>query len=131
MKWPDKGLLPLEAGIGTRHTAIVTKARVLTFHVDAYELPGLTEAIDDISQQFERRSDFRGLVCLEHDGIRNEIIVITMWDGEGLESTEAESEDARHRIAATTDLGVTSKHYDVLRLIPGSAQREHAPSLVA
>lgn len=54
------------------------------------------------------------------DATRNEVIVITLWDGDGLEATEAVSEAGRKRIAATTDLGVCSKHYDVLRLFSGA-----------
>jgi len=102
----------------------VTKARVLSFHVDEDDLPGITAAIDGVADQFRSHPDFRGLVCLERESTRNEVIVITLWDGQGLEATEAESEEARHRIAATTDLGVSSKCYDVLRLVSGSAEPE-------
>ena len=52
---------------------------------------------------------------------RHQIVVITLWDGEGLEDTEAESEIARQRVAATTDLAVSSVCYEVLRLVPGPA----------
>jgi hypothetical protein len=100
----------------------VTKARVLSFHVDDDELPAITAAIDGVAEQFRSHPDFRGLVCLERDSTRNEVIVITLWDGLALESTEAESEEARHRIAATTDLGVSSKCYDVLRLVSESEE---------
>jgi hypothetical protein len=102
----------------------VTSARVLAFHVDHDGLPALTEALDGVSDMFARNPDFRGLLCLEHDNVRNEIMVITLWDGHGLEDSEPESEVARQRIAATTDLGVSTKCYDVLRLVPGSASLE-------
>jgi hypothetical protein len=48
-------------------------------------------------------------------------MVVTFWEGTGLEDTQAASEVARQRIAATTDLGVSSKCYDVLRMISGPA----------
>jgi hypothetical protein len=48
------------------------------------------------------------------------MIVITMWDGEGLAETQAESELAQQEIAAITGLGVSNTSYDVLRLVPGS-----------
>jgi len=102
----------------------VTRARILSFHIDADELPGLTAALDGVSQMFAGHPDFRGLVCLEHDGARNEIMVMTLWDGQGLDDTQHDSEIARQRIAATTDLGVSSKCYDVIRLVPGSAALE-------
>ena len=102
----------------------MTTARVLTFHVDANELPGLTEALDSVGETFARNSDFVGLLCLEHDSVRNEIMVITLWDGQGLEDSERDAEVGRHRIAATTDLGVSSKRYDVLRMVQGPASLE-------
>jgi len=99
----------------------VTSARVLTFHVDGDELPALVDALDGVAEMFAHNSDFRGLVCLEHDSTRNEIMVITLWDGRGIQDTQHDSELARRRIAATTDLGVSSKCYHVLRMVPGSA----------
>jgi hypothetical protein len=104
----------------------MTRARVLTFHVDTDELPGLTKALDEVSQVYAQQPDFRGLVCLNHDSLRHEIMVIAFWDGQGMEETEAESEVARRRIAETTDLGVSNKCYDVLRLVSGPAAMETA-----
>jgi len=98
----------------------VTRARVLSFHIDSHELVGLSEALDGVAAMFADQSDFRGLVCLTHDGVRKEVMVITLWDGEGLEATQEGSDEARERIASTTDLGVGSKVYEVLRLVPGT-----------
>ena len=103
----------------------MTRARVLSFHIDGDEHPGLVEALDGVAEMFADRSDFRGLLCLEHDSARNEIMVITLWDGEGLDDTQNGSEVARQRIAATTDLGVSSKCYEVLRMVPGSSGLEN------
>jgi hypothetical protein len=102
----------------------MTRARVLTFHVDDDELFGLTEAIDAVTEEFASLPDFRGLLCLERDGARDEVIVVTLWDGDGLDATEAVSEAGRRRIAATTDLGVCSKRYEVLRLVSGLTMLE-------
>jgi hypothetical protein len=99
----------------------MTRARVLSFHIDEADLPGLTKALDGVSEMFAHHEDFRGLVCLEHEGPRNEIVVMTFWDGTGLDDTQADSEVARQRIAATTDLGVSSKSYVVLRMVSGPA----------
>jgi len=72
-----------------------------------------------------KHPDFRGLVCLEHDdNVRNEVIVITLWDGQGLDDTAAEAEASRRQIADAIDLGVSSRCYEVLRLVPGSATLE-------
>ena len=80
----------------------------------------MTEAIDAVADEFAALAGFRGLVCLERDSTRNEIMVITLWEAEGIEATEAVSEAGRRRIAATTDLGVCSKRYEVLRVILGA-----------
>jgi hypothetical protein len=95
----------------------VTKARVLTFHVDDDELPELTKAVDAVADEYSMIEEFRGLLCLKREGIRNEMIVVTLWDGDGLEATNAQSETNRRRIAATTDLGVCTRRYEVLRQI--------------
>ena len=79
-----------------------------------------------MTEQFAQRPEFRGLVCLEHDSFRNEIMIMTLWDGEGLEDTQDVSEMGRRQIAETTDLGVASRCYDVLRLVPGPAAIETA-----
>ena len=97
---------------------------MLTFHVDNDGIAGLSDALDGVAEIFSRNPEFRGLVCLDHDGPRHEIMVMTLWDGDGLENTQGDSEQGRQRIAATTDLGVSSRSYDVLRLIPGPASLE-------
>jgi hypothetical protein len=102
----------------------VTRARVLTFHVDEHHLPGLADALDVAAERFASHPDFRGLLCLDHDSIRNEIMVITLWDGDGLQSTEAEHIDAQAQISAAVDLGVSTKCYDVVRFVPGSTRLE-------
>ncbi len=102
----------------------MTRARVLTFHVDDHHLPSLTDALDVAAERFAEHPEFRGLLCLDHDSVRNEIMVITLWDGEGLEATEAEHVDAQQQIAAAVDLGVSTKCYDVVRFVPGSTRLE-------
>ncbi len=102
----------------------MTQARVLTFHVDDDGMPGLADALDGVAELFSRNPEFRGLVCLDHDAARHEIIVMTLWDGDGLKKTQGDSEAGRRRIAATTDLGVSSRSYEVLRLFPGPASLE-------
>ena len=97
---------------------------MLTFHVDNDGIAGLSDALDGVAEIFSRNPEFRGLVCLDYDGPRHEIMVMTLWDGDGLENTQGDSEQGRQRIAATTDLGVSSRSYDVLRLIPGPASLE-------
>lgn len=93
---------------------------VLSCHVNSRELPDLTEILDGVTKQFAGRSDFRGLVYLEDNHARHQIVIITLWDGNELEDTQAEVELARERIAATTEMAVSSRGYSVVRLVPGA-----------
>jgi hypothetical protein len=98
----------------------VTRAIVLSCHVNSHELPDLTEILDGVTKQFARRSDFRGLVYLEDNHARHQIVIVTLWDGNELEDTQAEAELARERIAAATDMAVSSRCYSVVRLVLGA-----------
>jgi hypothetical protein len=99
---------------------------VLSFHVDSSQLQGIAKALDAVTDRFTMHPDFRGLVCLEHDSVRHQIIVITLWDGDGLEDTQAESELAQTKIAAATDLGVSCTFYDVVGLVPSAVAPDAA-----
>jgi hypothetical protein len=109
----------------------MTRARVLSFHVNSGRVLELTEALDRALLRFNEHPDFRGLLCLNHDVGHNQIMVITMWDGEGLEETQAESDYGQDQIAATSDLGVNSTNFDVLRFAQGSAPLEDDALIVA
>jgi hypothetical protein len=98
----------------------MTRATVLSCHVNSDALPDLTETLDGVAKQFARRSDFRGLVYLEDNNARHKIVIITLWEDKELEDTQAEAELARERIAATTDMAVSSRCYSVVRLVPGA-----------
>jgi hypothetical protein len=56
-----------------------------------------------------KNPNFRGLLGLERHSGRHEILIITLWDGEGLEDTIPEAEASRRLIAEAVDLGVSSK----------------------
>ena len=94
-------------------------ARVLTFHIDPETRPELDAALAEATRHLAECPGFGGLLCLAHDGTRQQIVVITLWDGEGMAATAAEHERTRQHIAATTDLGVTSRTDSVVMLVPG------------
>ena len=111
----------------------MTKARVLTFHVDMQDMPGVIDALDGAAERLFRVPTFSGLLCLESEGLRHQVTVITLWGAEGLEATEEETEVARRTIAASTDLGVMNEVQTVIRYIPGprAEQRVTPPALFA
>jgi len=41
----------------------MTRARVLSFHMDDDDRPGLVRALDGVAEMFATQSDFLGLVC--------------------------------------------------------------------
>ena len=98
----------------------MTNARVLTFSVDSEHLPGLAAALDVASEKLGKNPDFRGVLCLENESRRHEVVVISLWDGEGLSDTAVEAEISRQLIEVAVDLGVTSKCYRVLGFDPGA-----------
>ena len=120
----DKGPKPAGAtgGAGATPPPGTVHARVMTFHVDSDRVHDMEAAMDSALARFERHPEFLGLVCLERGEDRHEIVAITLWGGRGLEDTERDAERTRKGIAATTDLGVTTKTYNVFRLstLPGA-----------
>ena len=93
-------------------------ARVITFHVDSERVEEMKDSMNKALMRFQRHPDFRGLVCLERGEDRHEVVAITLWAGSGLEDTENDAERTRKRIAATTDLGVSTKTYNVFGTAP-------------
>jgi hypothetical protein len=106
----------------------VTRARVLTFSVDCQHLSGLTKALDVAAEKLAKNDEFRGILCLENDSGRHEIVVISLWDGNGLDDSADEAEISRQLIEVAVDLGVSSKCYRVLGFDPGA---KRLPPLLA
>ncbi len=93
---------------------------MLTFHLNRHDLPKLTKALDDAAEELARHPDFRGFVCLDHDSVRHQIIILSLWEGDGLEATHPLFKRATEIIASCADLGMNSTAYDVIRLVPGA-----------
>jgi len=106
----------------------MVRSRVLTFHIEPDHIDEVAQALDAAEERFAKNANFRGLICLDHPDHRHEIVVITMWDGTGLEDMEAEDEVARQEIADTCDLGVRSQEYRVLRQFAGVVPTPHSTS---
>jgi len=107
------------------------KARILTFHIDPHEHDELTAELAVAAERLARCPGFGGLICLEHNGTRQQITVITLWDEAGMAATAGEHELARQRIAATTDLGVTSRTDSVVSFVPGQLRGQAIAELLA
>src|ERR1700692_1236992 len=97
---------------------------MLTFHLQHLGLPSLMEALDAGAAHLAGHPDFRGFVCLDHDSLRHQIIIVSLWDGDGLEDTEEAFAVATRQIAACVELGMNRTEYEVLRLVPGTVLTE-------
>jgi len=96
-------------------------ARVLTFQVDDEHMPVLCHALDAAMTRWRHRAGFRGLLCMEHDGLREQVMLITLWDAGGLATTASQAEEARELIADATEAGVSSCTYEILGFVPAGA----------
>jgi len=94
-------------------------ARVLTFHVDDEHLPLVRDALDVAMVRWREQGGFQGLLCMEHDGLREQVMLITLWDTRGLATTAHQAEEARELISDATDAGVSSCTYEILGFVPG------------
>lgn len=95
--------------------ATASSARVLTFHVEANRIPDVRQAMDDAMGDFASYPGFAGMLGLVDESPRPQVMMINLWDAEGLKATAGKGEEARRRIAETTDTGVTSRVLSVLR----------------
>ena len=93
-------------------------ARVSTFHVEQRHLPSVIESLNVSLEKLNVSPGYKGLLCLEHDGVRNQVLIITLWDAEGLASSAKEDGDAMALISDVTDSGVSSRAYEVLGFVP-------------
>ena len=105
---------------GNPNNRNMLRARVLTFHTESEQIGDVVQALDAVGERVAGNPDFRGLICLDHTNQRHELVVITMWDGNGPEETGSDDDDARRQIAEICDLGVRSQEYEVLRHFPAS-----------
>ncbi|MGA2521580.1 MAG: hypothetical protein ABSG81_12280 [Acidimicrobiales bacterium] len=94
--------------------ATASSARVLRFHVDADQMTDVAAAMDAAAGDFAALPGFGGLLGLVDDSPRPQVLMISLWDAQGLRATAAEGEEARRRIAEIADTGVTSRVLSVL-----------------
>jgi len=107
--------------------ATASSARVLTFHVDASRMSDVVKEMDDAIERFASFPGFGGMLGLVDDSQRPQVLMISLWDAEGLKATAGEGEAARRRIAETADTGVTSRTLSVVRFADVSSPSGDVP----
>jgi hypothetical protein len=93
-------------------------ARVLTFHVEQDHMSSVIVALNASLAKLNHSPGYKGLLCLEHDGVRNQLLIITLWDSEGLALSAQEAQEAMASISDVSDSGVSTREYEVLGFIP-------------
>lgn len=93
-------------------------ARVATLHVEQEHMTSAIEALNASVARLNQSPGYKGLLCLEHDGVRNQILIITLWDAVGLASSAQAAGDAMALISDVTHSGVSNQAYEVLGFVP-------------
>lgn len=93
-------------------------ARVSTLHVEQDHMPSVIEALNHSFAKLDHSPGYKGLLCLQHDGVRNQMIIITLWESADAAATAHRAEEALAMISDATDTGVASRAYEVLAFIP-------------
>lgn len=92
----------------------------MTFHVDRAHMPKFLDALDLAVGRFVDYPGFEGFLCLEHDGARQQVTVISLWNAEKMDADA--TEEARRLAREASDLGVTSRTDNVLRFASSSTR---------
>ena len=69
---------PMVRKLRGMHTPRMTNARVLTFHIDPGSEEELVQALDEEAAKLAQCPGFGGLLCLNQDGHREQIVVISL-----------------------------------------------------
>lgn len=94
------------------------KSRCVSFFVDELLIPEVVRRIqDDVLPRFSQLPHFLGFVALQSElGPRPEVVAMSFWD-EGLDDSEAISEDFRNEIEAVTGTTPARRAFDILRVM--------------
>lgn len=92
----------------------------------------MVQALDAlVKDRFGSNPDFRGLTCLEHCDRRGEIVVVILWEGDGLGQSKADDDRARQLISEGCAVGEDSREYLVLRQFHPGLRPEAQPEELA
>jgi len=88
----------------------------VTFFAQSDQVPELQRRIaEEVLPRFSEIPEFLGFVIMQSDGHRSEIVAMSFWD-EGLEGSEAISEEFRDEIERATGAAPTQKEFSILTM---------------
>lgn len=93
------------------------KARTLTFYIEPNRLGEVLRVVDDLVVPIYRElPGFIGLVVLESEGVRTQLVGLSIWDGD-LDASEEAIAGFREKIAIVSGTSAATEAFDVLRLV--------------
>jgi len=93
------------------------KARSLTFYIEPDRLDEVLRVIDELIVPIYRElPGFVGLVVLESEGVRAQLVGLSIWDGD-LDTSEEAIAGFREKIATVSGASVAAETFDVLRFV--------------
>ena len=97
------------------------KARYLNFYIEPDRLAEVVRVLDEqIVPEYRELPNFVGLVVLQADHVRREVVCLSIWDRD-MEASEEAIARFRKRITSVSGASAAMETFDVLRLV--SSQR--------
>ena len=92
-------------------------ARSLTFYIEPDRLDEVLSVVDELIVPIYRElPEFVGLVVLQAEHVRRELIGLSVWDG-NLAASEEAIAGFREKIAVVSGASAATETFDVLRLV--------------
>ena len=93
------------------------KARSLTFYIEPDHLEEVVRVLDEqIVPEYRELPNFVGLVVLQADHVRREVVCLSIWDRD-MEASEEGIARFRRRITSVSGASAAMETFDVLRLL--------------
>jgi len=91
------------------------RTRSVKFFAEPGQIPDVERRIkDDVLPRFLEIPEFLGFVAHRSDGSRPEVVALSFWD-DGLEGSEAVSEEFRDEIERVTGATLSRGEFDVVK----------------
>jgi hypothetical protein len=92
------------------------KARSVSFFAGPDQIPEVKRRIEqEVLPRFRRLSGFLGFVALQSDSARSEFVALSFW-ADGLEPSEAISEEFRDEIERVTGAAPARREFAIVKL---------------
>jgi hypothetical protein len=93
------------------------QARTLSFFINREMLDDVMTLIDtEVLPRYLDSPHFLGLIVVDTEDVRHEVLGMSVWDGD-LEGSQEIVSEFRRRVADLAGTSPTTKKYDVLRLV--------------